>query len=98
MGGDFLPLVQMEFFMSDLLVRLVSLAGQDDDVPGLGVVHGPADGLAAVFNDGGWRLILGDAHENLVDDGHGILGAGIVGGHHHQIGQIRGNFAHDGGA
>jgi len=48
---------------------------------------------AAGQRSGGSRDGLGERREDLIDDGLGILGPGIVGGHDHKVGLFRGHPA-----
>ena len=80
------------------LVIFMALAGHQHRVPGPGQVHGQADGLPAVRDHQIAALAppgRGQARRrarprpktrlDLPDDGQGVLGAGVVAGHHYQL-------------
>ena len=66
--------------MAHHLNRLVALAGQNQQIPRLTMIQGPADGLPAVHNDPvGCRAAL-EAPEHLLEDDLGALVPRVVGG------------------
>ena len=90
------PLIHGVVDVVDLLIVLVTLAGQDDDVAALGVIHGVVDGLHTVGNGHVGRVGVPHARQNVVDDGLRLLGAGVVAGDNDEVCQPRGDAAHDG--
>ena len=88
-------LIHGEVLMIDLLIVLVTLTCQHDHIVGQCIVHGVVNGLDAV---GLHHILRAFRHacEDLADDEHGVLRAGIVGGDNGEVGQPCGDFAHDG--
>ena len=80
--------------MVDLLVGLVALAAQGDHIAGQSVVHDPVDGLDPVLDDHVGRVAALQTRQDVGDDVAGLLGPGIVGGHHHEVGDVRGDLSH----
>ncbi len=78
---------------ADGLRRLVTLAGQEDDVPGPGERQGPVDGRPAVHLDDHLAPAV-HAGPHLVDDGRRVLGAGVVRGEHDHLGHAGGHRPH----
>ena len=78
------------------LKALVALSGQDDDVVRPGVVQGVPDGLHPVrlhHIGGGGPL---QSRQDFRDDEVRVLGAGVVGGDHHEVRHLGGDAAHPG--
>ena len=79
------PLIQREGHPLDLLNSLMPLPRQHDHIPGPPLGQSPANGLPPV----GLHMDLpaGAAHsgQNILDDGPGILGPGVVRGDHRHI-------------
>ena len=86
----------MVLLVVHFLVGLVALAAQGDHIAGLRVVHRPVDGLHPVADHlvGGTAAL--QARQDVGDDGLRVLGPGVVGGHHHEVRQLRRHAAHDG--
>lgn len=60
-----LPLVEVVFYRSDLLIGLVPLAAEDDDVARFRLAQSKADGLAPVLDDGERRSALQNGGEHI---------------------------------
>src|SRR5271157_5006383 len=85
----------MDHLASHELIRLVSLSGNQDDVPLPRAFHGFADGLRAVGNH---SIILVpcrlDAGLDFIEDLHGIFVSRIVARDEYLIAQAAGRDAH----
>ena len=90
------PLIHGIVDVVDLLIVLMTLAGQNDDVAALGVIHGVVDGLHPVGDGHIGRVGVPHTHQNVVDDGLRLLGAGVVAGDNDKVRQPCGDAAHDG--
>ena len=60
-----LPLVEVVFYRSDLLIGLVPLAAEDDDVARFRLAQSKADGLAPVLDDGERHSALQNGGEHI---------------------------------
>ena len=68
----------MALLMAHHLIRLMALAGQDDHIPRLGVVHGVVDRLDAVLHHDVRRLRADHAIHDIRDNSAGLLCAGVI--------------------
>src|SRR3990170_2493194 len=101
-GGPRLgSVVEGEHLGTDNLIRLVALAGDDDDVAGAGPGKGAPDGdlpvrkcLMPVERRISWALGR-DARDDVGDDRLGPLAPRIVGGDPDAIAEARGDGAHE---
>src|SRR5690606_34450825 len=77
----------------NLLVILVALAGQQHHVAPLGASNQAGDGIATAMDelDG---LGPGEAGTDVLDDARRVLGARIVVGDQHHVGQALGHLGH----
>ncbi len=73
----------------------MSLAGQQHHIIGRGCPDGLHDGARSIHLHVGTHGV-GNAGQDLLDDSFGGLGARVVAGHDHVIGEVRGNAAHHG--
>ena len=80
----------------DLLVCLVALAGQHDHIGISGDGQRVANRLAAVLYHGIFATGVANSFLNLVENFERIFVAGVVAGEDDQVGQLSGDFAHDG--
>ena len=93
-AGD-LTVVEREHLVADELIRLVALAGDDHHVAGLGERDPEADRRGAVgFDLDAATVAVADPGQDLVDDGHRVLGARVVGRHDRQVGHARRRRSH----
>lgn len=69
----------------DFLALLVSLAGDQDQVPSRSFPNGEGDGSGPIHLDEDIPRRRGTCGD-LLDDGFGLLGARIIGGDHGQVG------------
>ena len=78
------------------LTGFVALAGDQHHVSGIRPGHRVVDRLATVadLDDVRSGVGFGCAGKDLAADRRWILAAGVVVGHHHQIGQLGGDAAH----
>lgn len=91
-----LPLVEVVFYRSDLLIGLVPLAAEDDHVALFRLMERKTDGLAPVLDDGERRSALQKCGEHIAQDGVRIFGAGIVARENNEVRERRGDAAHAG--
>src|SRR5574344_2054621 len=77
-GPHDLPLVHGNRFIADLLISFVAFAAQDDDIARCGPAHGQGNGAPAVRLYYIFILRPGNTRQNIPDDGHRLLGAGVV--------------------
>ena len=91
-----LPLVEVVFYRSDLLIGLVPLAAEDDDVARFRLAQSKADGLAPVLDDGERRSALQNGGEHISQDGVRVFGARIVARENNEVRERRGDAAHAG--
>ncbi len=79
----------------ELLALLVALAGDDHDVAGRGRAPTARAAIAsAAVGEWSSRPVASACRRDLGDDRLGILRARVVGGHDHDVGQPRGDLAH----
>ena len=91
-----LPLVEVVFYRSDLLIGLVPLAAEDDHVALFRLMERKTDGLAPVLDDGERRSALQNGGEHIAQDGVRVFGAGIVARENNEVRERRGDAAHAG--
>ena len=86
-----LAVVEREDLAADLLSRLVSLAGDHDDVAGAGLLDRALDRRAPVELD---LDVAAGAGDDLVDDRLRILAARVVRRDHRDVGELGGDTPH----
>ena len=91
-----LPLVEVVFCRSDLLIRLVPLAAQHDHIPRAPLFEREGDGPAPLLDDGKGRSFRKKARQRAAQDGIGVLGAGIVAREDDKVRVSGGNARHEG--
>ncbi len=87
------PIVERQLLATDVLIGFVTLAGKQHHVFRRRRPDGLQDGARAIDLHVGTRR-FGHAGQDLLDDRLGRFGARVVAGHHHVVGQLRGNGAH----
>ena len=81
--------------VADGLGRFVTLAGNQNDVPGLRPAYGDLYGPTAIwFNHNAATVVGGDPLHRGIDDLERVLGTWVVGGDHNIVGQPRGHGTH----
>src|SRR5438034_9161484 len=93
-----LAVVEPKHIGANDLIGLVTLAGDDDRLAGLGPGEGPADRRGPVdLRRVAARRRAGPAHagHHLVDDRLRPLRARVVGGHPYAVAEPRGDLTHD---
>ena len=73
----------------------MALSGKQYYITRAGLVNSRADGLAAVADAHHGRRFVPETIHDLVDDGLGLLGAGIVARDDAEVGVVRRDRAHD---
>lgn len=91
-----LPLVEVVFCRSDLLIGLVSLPTEDEHIAHFRLAQRKADGLAPVFHDGKRRFALQKRGQNVAQDRVGVFGAWIIACENDKVRKRRGNASHAG--
>src|SRR5450755_2589018 len=86
----------MDDAIADHLIGLMTLTGDEDDVAGRRVGHGPGNGFAPVQNALELsRTAPGKPFLDLLDDRFGPLAPRVVAGDDGVVGQLAGNPAHE---
>ena len=91
-----LPLVEVVFYRSDLLIGFMPLAAEDDHIAAPRLRKGKADGPAPVFDDGKGRSALHQPRQRVAQDGVGVLGARVIARKNGKVRQRRGDTRHAG--
>src|SRR5579863_3160396 len=84
----------MRPFARDLQL-LVTLSGEENDISRPCFTDGQRNRLVAIDLDGIFRSGSLETYLGVVDDGAGVLAAGIVGGEHDKIAAAPGCLAHE---
>ncbi len=98
LGGDD-TVIERVLLPVDLLVVLVSFAGDDNDVAGSCGLEGLGDGATSVGFDHemtGATINAGDTVDHLLNDQLRVFSARIVRGHKHRLGRRTGRGTHEG--
>ncbi len=90
-----LVVVEVVLDAFDDLVVLVSFAGDEDDVAGLGEGAGGLDGCSTVFDDEGRaQFVRRESVGHVLEDGGGFFVTGVVGGEDELFGAAFGYLRH----
>ena len=90
-----LQIVEGDDTLARLLVLLVPLAGDQDDVTGLGLVNSQLDGLVAVRLKRVANASALKPQQSVVHDGDGIFATRIIAGEDDEVAAIAGRFSHE---